>query len=174
MDCSLCHDHDMFYSRLGHKHDDLYYTEGEADTLLGGKADTGHVHDDRYYTEGEADILLGGKADTGHVDSQLLFSAHVSSVVSDVTGDGTIYKVIFGTEITDRDSQLQHRVPEYFPHLKLRIIYLLPTSYAEALPHPTRWDGREYKQQKGLLWLVYVIWRGSSVWVLFVPRGMYW
>jgi hypothetical protein len=32
-----------------------------------------------------------------------LFSAYVSSTISNVTGDGTAYTIIFDTEITDRD-----------------------------------------------------------------------
>lgn len=35
-------------------------------TTLTGKSDVGHTHDDRYYTEGETDALLAGKANTSH------------------------------------------------------------------------------------------------------------
>jgi hypothetical protein len=60
------HNHDADYSPTDHDHDDTYYTEGEVDTLLSGKADDPPVNDDRYYTEGEVDTLLAGKSDTGH------------------------------------------------------------------------------------------------------------
>ena len=54
------------YSTTGHTHDDRYYTETEADTLLATKSGTGHTHDDRYYTETESDTLLATKSGTGH------------------------------------------------------------------------------------------------------------
>lgn len=60
------HNHDADYSPTDHDHDDTYYTEGEVDTLLSGKADDPHDHNDTYYTEGEVDTLLSGKSDTGH------------------------------------------------------------------------------------------------------------
>ena len=54
------------------------YTTGQTDTLLAGKAPATHTHDDRYYTEGEVNAKLSGKADTagtypgltvGHADT---------------------------------------------------------------------------------------------------------
>lgn len=57
-----------------HNHDDLYYTEAEADTLLAGKSDTTHLHDDRYYTETETytkDEVDGLLAGVGGKPSQL-------------------------------------------------------------------------------------------------------
>lgn len=81
---------------LVHTHDDRYYTETEADTLLDGKSDTGHTHpqsditdlvadlagkaplvhnhDDRYYTETEADALLAGKAALIHNHDDLYYT----------------------------------------------------------------------------------------------------
>jgi microcystin-dependent protein len=34
MNCSFCHNHDMFYAKKSHRHDDRYYTEGEVDALI--------------------------------------------------------------------------------------------------------------------------------------------
>lgn len=39
------------------------------DVAIGKKADAGHIHDDRYYTEGEVNNLLGGKAASNHSHS---------------------------------------------------------------------------------------------------------
>ena len=61
----LVHGHDSVYSKLGHNHDDTYYSESEVDDKLAGKSDTGHSHDDRYYTESEVNSLLSVKAGTG-------------------------------------------------------------------------------------------------------------
>lgn len=52
-----------------HKHDTMYYTEGETDTLLLGKADAVHTHleaditDLDKYTQSQTDTLLLGKVD---------------------------------------------------------------------------------------------------------------
>ena len=71
-----------------HTHDARYYTEGEADALLAGKADAVHTHDGRYYTEAEADALLAGKADAAHThDGRYYTEAEVDALISSVTGD---------------------------------------------------------------------------------------
>ena len=82
---NIDHNHDTVYSKLGHNHDDRYYTETEMDgkikaindsisyinwQTLTGKPSTfppsSHNHDDRYYTESEMDAKLNGKSNTGH------------------------------------------------------------------------------------------------------------
>lgn len=45
--------------KVGHLHDDRYYTEAEVNSSLATKADTTHLHDDRYYTEGETNAMVG-------------------------------------------------------------------------------------------------------------------
>jgi hypothetical protein len=37
-------------------------------TALNNKSDASHTHDDKYYTEGEVDTLLSGKADKSYVE----------------------------------------------------------------------------------------------------------
>lgn len=48
-----------------------YYTKGEADGKLEGKADTSHNHDRRYYTITEADSKLSEKANSADVSEAL-------------------------------------------------------------------------------------------------------
>lgn len=43
------------FSRIGHSHDDRYFTESES---MAKFSQTGHTHDDRYYTETEVDDKL--------------------------------------------------------------------------------------------------------------------
>ena len=50
-------------SDIGHKHDDVYYTESEIDTKLSGKASASHDHNGVYYTETEVDAKLDNKVD---------------------------------------------------------------------------------------------------------------
>lgn len=61
-------------SDVGHTHDDRYYTEVEANSLLAGKSDVGHTHDDRYYTEAEITTALSSKSDVGHSHNDLYFT----------------------------------------------------------------------------------------------------
>ena len=56
-------------ARSDHLHDDRYYTEGEVNGLLDGKAAVSHSHDDRYYTEGEMDDRLNAKLDGSAVSN---------------------------------------------------------------------------------------------------------
>ena len=74
---ALTHDHATDYAPLTHAHDDVYYTETEVNTLLGGKSNTTHLHDDRYYTESEMTTLLAAKAD--------------STTLSGHTGNATVH-----------------------------------------------------------------------------------
>ena len=67
----LVHLHDDSYSKLGHNHDDKYYTESEVDNKLASKSDTSHNHDARYYTESEVNNLLSAKAGTGTATSSV-------------------------------------------------------------------------------------------------------
>ncbi len=77
-----------------HTHDDRYYTETEADSLLAGKSDTGHIHDDRYYTETETDTLLSGKAPTVHT--------HTKSQITDFPATVSEAEAEAGSATTDR------------------------------------------------------------------------
>ncbi|MBK8799359.1 MAG: hypothetical protein IPM07_25025 [Anaerolineales bacterium] len=74
-----------------HTHDERYYTEGEVNDLLAGKANAGHGHDERYYTEGEVNDLLTGKANAGHGHPDLvpwsLFDGAVRDFVTDYLVD---------------------------------------------------------------------------------------
>lgn len=54
MDCGFCHNHDMFYARKSHLHDDRYYTEGELDILLAAKAQALHIHSELWDSNGGA------------------------------------------------------------------------------------------------------------------------
>jgi hypothetical protein len=57
-----------------HTHDDRYYTEGETDTALSGKAAAAHTHDERYYTESEVDTALSGKAAAAHIHDERYYT----------------------------------------------------------------------------------------------------
>ena len=46
------------YSKLGHTHDDRYYTTNQIEAKLTGKSNEGHTHDDRYYTKTEINTKL--------------------------------------------------------------------------------------------------------------------
>lgn len=54
------HNHDGVYAKIGHTHDERYYTKDESVSLWEPK---GKLHDDRYYTETEMDNKLNAKAD---------------------------------------------------------------------------------------------------------------
>ena len=58
------------FTPSSHTHDDRYYTEGEVDSKLNGKAAVSHTHDDRYYTESEIDTKLNGKAASTHTHTK--------------------------------------------------------------------------------------------------------
>ncbi len=64
-------------SDITHLHDDRYFTESEINGLLEKKSNVGHVHDDRYYTESEADGLLEGKSDVGHTHDDRYYTGEV-------------------------------------------------------------------------------------------------
>lgn len=46
------------FSKVGHTHDDKYYTETEVDTKLASKSDSTHNHNSAYDTKGAADTAL--------------------------------------------------------------------------------------------------------------------
>lgn len=82
----LAHNHTGVYAAASHSHDDLYYTEGEVDTLLTGYSATSHnhdasyaaaahTHDTRYYTETETDVLLAAKSATTHTHTGVYATA---------------------------------------------------------------------------------------------------
>ena len=50
-----------------HTHNDIYYTEGEVDALLGDKSDTNHNHDDAYDAKGAAETAE--QAAKGYADN---------------------------------------------------------------------------------------------------------
>ena len=50
------HNHDTVYSKLGHTHDDRYYTETEIDTKLNGKAASSHSHTKSQITDFPASL----------------------------------------------------------------------------------------------------------------------
>lgn len=78
------HDHAGDYAALGHEHDDRYYTEGEVDGALAGKADAAHGHDDTYFTETEVTALLLGKADAVHGHDDLYYTeGEVDTLLAD-------------------------------------------------------------------------------------------
>lgn len=52
------------FSKPGHNHNDLYFTETEVTNLLAGKANSSHDHDNRYYTETEVNTILAGIVNT--------------------------------------------------------------------------------------------------------------
>lgn len=52
------HNHDGAYAAKSHSHDERYYTEGEIDTKLSGKAESGHNHDSTYVKK-SGDTMTG-------------------------------------------------------------------------------------------------------------------
>ncbi|MFZ2448838.1 MAG: hypothetical protein WAW37_20945 [Syntrophobacteraceae bacterium] len=57
-----------FFSPATHTHDTRYYTEAQADSLLGGKAPVSHSHDDLYYSKSAVDAKVAALKSTN--DSQ--------------------------------------------------------------------------------------------------------
>jgi|21_taG_2_1085346.scaffolds.fasta_scaffold00635_6 hypothetical protein len=94
------------YSTTGHTHDDRYYTETEADTLLATKSGTGHTHDDRYYTETESDTLLATKSGTGHNhDDRYYTETEADTLLATKSGTGHTHDDRYYTE-TEADTLL--------------------------------------------------------------------
>lgn len=86
-----------------HNHNDVYYTETEINTLLGGKANTTHTHVESditnldKYTKAETNALLLNKSDTTH------------------NHDGAYYKK------TEVDSKLSNKADKIHTHTKSQI-----------------------------------------------------
>lgn len=108
------------YSPLGHDHNDLYFTEAEANSRfqpLGNYATLSHSHDNRYYTEAEADarFALGNHNHNGsyaplvHTHSWSNISATPTTLegygISDaqpLDGDLTVIAGLTGTGLARR------------------------------------------------------------------------
>ena len=112
------HNHDTVYSKLGHTHDDRYYTESEMDSkiktindniayinwqTLTGKPSTfppsSHTHDERYYTESEMDAKLNGKSNTGHThDDRYYKESEIDNLLKTKSDTGHIHDERYYTE----------------------------------------------------------------------------
>lgn len=88
-DADTLHTHDL-KSNIDHTHDDRYYTEGEVDISLAGKANSVHTHDDRYYTEDQTDVLLSDKANSSHLHTKVNISDFTESDYVHTTADESI------------------------------------------------------------------------------------
>ena len=89
------------YAALSHTHDDRYYTEGEMNSLLAGKAAASHNHDDRYYTEGEVSSLLAGKAASVHTHTM----DQITSLIEEINSLKTSVsegKALIAAAVTDK------------------------------------------------------------------------
>jgi hypothetical protein len=124
------HNHDTVYSKLGHDHDDRYYTETEIDTKLAGKANVSHTHDDRYYTETEVDTKLSGKANVSHshveadiIDLDKYTQAEVDSKLSGKSDKGHTHDDRYYTE-TEIDTMLATMAPNAHTHTEADIVDL--------------------------------------------------
>lgn len=114
----LVHNHDTIYSKLGHTHDDRYYTESECNSKFLGKSEKAssassadtvnwagitnkpstftpstHIHDDRYYTASEADNRFL-KTYMGNVSD---FNLCINTGIYNVSGTGIPNAPIAGT-----------------------------------------------------------------------------
>ena len=112
------HNHDTVYSKLGHNHDERYYTESEMDSkiktindkiayinwqTLTGKPSTfppsSHTHDERYYTESEMDAKLNEKSNTGHThDDRYYKESEIDNLLNTKSDTGHTHDDRYYTE----------------------------------------------------------------------------
>jgi hypothetical protein len=120
------HDHDAVYSKTGHNHDDLYFTETEVTTKLGQYAPaahnhdsayaalshnhdsvyskTGHNHDGVYLKTGAADIVSSEMIINGAVNTDDIAN---NAITGDKIKDGTITLADIGKNGCDNGQVLK-------------------------------------------------------------------
>ena len=89
----------------GHTHDDRYYTEGEIDTKLAGKANTGHGHDYLPLAGGTMEGNVSWKTGTGLASC---FPAHIYRNTYD--NDGNVYDHYYKSDTSSTNSFANLRV----------------------------------------------------------------
>lgn len=77
----------MKKSDIGHTHNEIYYTETEADNLLSEKSDKGHSHDERYYGKTETDMKLSEKSNKAHKHDDLYYTKNEADIIHNMKSD---------------------------------------------------------------------------------------